>query len=109
MQRHSWLPNNLFIKISNIVYFTSAILFTVNDYDEHVEFLYECMLFPLCMKNNCICVCSTSMHSVSAILCTYVFMGLVAWMVNAMVASSSSVGGSGTLQCGIRAHVAAWA
>ena len=24
-------------KISNLVYFTSAILFTVNDYDEHVE------------------------------------------------------------------------
>ena len=30
-------------KISNIVYFTSAILFTVNDYDEHVEYLYERM------------------------------------------------------------------
>ena len=30
-------------KISNLVYFTSAILFTVNDYDEHVECLYECM------------------------------------------------------------------
>ena len=28
-------------KISNLVYFTSAILFTVNDYDEHVEWLYE--------------------------------------------------------------------
>ena len=24
-------------KKSNLVYFTSAILFTVNDYDEHVE------------------------------------------------------------------------
>ena len=24
-------------KISNLVYFTSAIMFTVNDYDEHVE------------------------------------------------------------------------
>ena len=24
-------------KISNLVYFTYAILFTVNDYDEHVE------------------------------------------------------------------------
>ena len=31
-------------KISNLVYFTSAILFTVNDYDKHVEYLYECML-----------------------------------------------------------------
>ena len=30
-------------KISNIVYFTFAILFTVDDYDEHVEFLYERM------------------------------------------------------------------
>ena len=31
-------------KISNLVYFTSAILFTVNDYDEHVECLYKRML-----------------------------------------------------------------
>ena len=31
-------------KISNLVYFTSAILFTINDYDEHVESLYERML-----------------------------------------------------------------
>ena len=31
-------------KINNLVYFTSAILFTVNDYDEHVECLYERML-----------------------------------------------------------------
>ena len=31
-------------KISNLVYFTSTILFTINDYDEHVEWLYECML-----------------------------------------------------------------
>ena len=30
-------------EISNLVYFTSAIMFTVNDYDEHVECLYECM------------------------------------------------------------------
>ena len=30
-------------KISNLVYFTSAIIFTVNDYDEHVECLYERM------------------------------------------------------------------
>ena len=37
------------------------------------------------------------------------FMGLVSRMVNAMVASSSLVGGSGTLHCGIRAHVATWA
>ena len=55
-------------KISNLVYFTSATLFTVNDYDEHVECLYECMLLPLCMTNNCICVCSTSKHSVFSIL-----------------------------------------
>ena len=30
-------------EISNLVYFTSAITFTVNEYDEHVEFLYERM------------------------------------------------------------------
>ena len=31
-------------EIINLVYFTSAIIFTVNEYDEHVECLYECML-----------------------------------------------------------------
>ena len=36
-------------------------------------------------------------------------MGLVARIVNGLVVSSSPVGGSGTLQCGIRAHVVAWA
>ena len=30
-------------KISNLAYFTSAIIFTVNDDDEHVECLYERM------------------------------------------------------------------
>ena len=30
-------------KISNLVYFTSAIIITVNEYDEHVECLYERM------------------------------------------------------------------
>ena len=30
-------------KISNLVYFTSAILFTINECDEHVECLFECM------------------------------------------------------------------
>ena len=42
-------------------------------------------------------------------LCMYMFMGLVAQIVNGMVASSSSVKGSGTLQCGIISHVVAWA
>ena len=44
-----------------------------------------------------------------SVLCMYMFMGLVARIVNGMVASSSLVRGSGTLQCGIGAHVAAWA
>ena len=35
-------------------------------------------------------------------------MGPVSQIVKAMVASSSLVGGSGMLQCGIKAHVAAW-
>ena len=30
-------------KISNLVHFTSRILFTINGYDEHVECLYERM------------------------------------------------------------------
>ena len=37
------------------------------------------------------------------------FMGLVARIDSIMVASSSPGGGSGALQCGIKAHVAAWA
>ena len=36
-------------------------------------------------------------------------MGLLSRMVNAMVAFSLPVGGPGMLQCGIRAHVVAWA
>ena len=64
------------------------------------ECLYECKLLLLCMINNYICVCSTSMHSISAFLLMHMFMGLPAWMVNSMVASFSSVGGSGMLQCG---------
>ena len=39
----------------------------------------------------------------------YMFMGLVSQIDDGMVASSSPVIGSGTLQSGIRAHVAAWA
>ena len=39
----------------------------------------------------------------------HMFMGLVSRIVNSMVASSSPVEGSGTLHCGIRAHVATWA
>ena len=30
-------------KISNLVYFTSANIITINEYDEHVECLYERM------------------------------------------------------------------
>ena len=37
----------------------------------------------------------------------YMFMGLVSWIDKGMVASSSPVGESGRLQCGIRAHIAA--
>ena len=37
------------------------------------------------------------------------FMGLISLIDNVMVESSSPVGGSRMLQCGIRAHVAAWA
>ena len=43
-------------KISNLVYFTPAIIFTVNAYDEHVECLYECKLLSLCMLNNYVSV-----------------------------------------------------
>ena len=42
LQRRSWLRNS-FHKISILVYVTSAILFTVNEYNEHVECLYEQM------------------------------------------------------------------
>ena len=36
-------------------------------------------------------------------------MGLVSRIVDGLVASSSPIGGSRTLQCGIGAHVVAWA
>ena len=32
-----------YYKISNLVHFTSAIIFSINECDEHVEFLYESM------------------------------------------------------------------
>ena len=55
--------------------------------------------------------CSSSKHFVSTFQhCMNVHVhGAVARMVNTMVASSLPVGGLATLQCGIRAHVAAWA
>ena len=62
------------------------------------ECLYEWMLLPLCMRNSCICVWSTSMHYVLSFLWVHMFMGLVARMVNAMVAFSSPIGGLGTWQ-----------
>ena len=72
-----------------------------------MNMLNACMFCFICMLNN-----NASMfvliQSIS-VLCMYMFMGLVARIVNGMVASSSLVGGSGTLQCGIRAHIAAWA
>ena len=44
--------------------------------------------------------CSSSMHifehSVSAFLCLYMFMGLLSWVLEAWIASSSPVGGMGT-------------
>ena len=52
-------------KISKLVYFTSAILFTVNDHDEHLECLYEFTLLPLCMINDHVCM-SSSKHFISA-------------------------------------------
>ena len=66
-------------------------------------------LLPLCMINNYVSVhvllqCILFQHFIY-----FHVHGEVARMVNSMVASSSPVGGLGTLQCGIRAHVAAWA
>ena len=40
-------------KISDLVHFTSAIIFSVNECDEHVECLYERMLLPLYDKCSC--------------------------------------------------------
>ena len=42
-------------------------------------------------------------------ICMCMLMGLVSRIDNGMVASSSLVEGLGTLQCGIRSHIAAWA
>ena len=67
--------------------------------------MLECMVLILLYGNNVCMFYFKSFH----FLCMYMFMGLVSWIVNGMLASSSPVEGSGTLQCGIRAHVAAWA
>ena len=62
--------------------------------------MYECYWFPLCMMINCICACFSSKsllkHVVSAILCMHMFMGLLARVVKAWVASFSPIGGLGT-------------
>ena len=42
-------------------------------------------------------------------MCMFMFMGLDPRMIWCIVPSSSSVGGSGMLQCGIKALVAGWA
>ena len=52
-------------KISNIVYFTSAIVITINEYDEHVEFLYEHM-FSSVVSLMIMYACSSSKYFVSA-------------------------------------------
>ena len=56
--------------------------------------MFECMvLLPLYGNNVHVLVQSISIFM-------YMFMGLVARIDDVMVASSSPVGGSGTLQCG---------
>ena len=66
--------------------------------------MLECMVLLPLYGNNVACFISKHF---SFYVC--MFMGLVSQIANGMVASSSSVKGSGTLQCGIRANVAAWA
>ena len=47
-----------FHKISDFVHFTSATVNSVNENEMNMlkECLLECMMFPLCMLNECICV-----------------------------------------------------
>ena len=52
---------------------------------------------------------SLSFMPLALYVCMFMFMGLDARMIWRIVASSSPVAKLGTLQCGIRAHVAAWA
>ena len=37
------IAGGVLYEISNLVYFTSAIIITINEYDEDVECLYECI------------------------------------------------------------------
>ena len=67
-----------------------------------------CMFASDVYDKLCICACSSSMHFIQ-FLRMFMFMGLLAWMFNVMVASSLLVRGSGTLHCGIRDHVVVWA
>ena len=76
------------------------------NYNEHAECLNVCFSSAVCR----IIMHIYMLHfKAFQFLCMYLFMGLVAWIVNGMIESSSPVGRSGTLQCGIRANVVAWA
>ena len=74
---------------------------------EHVVCLNEFMVL-LSLNDNHVCMFYFSSIFLQFI-CMYMFMGWFARMVNGLVAFSLPVGGSGTLQCGIKANVAAWA
>ena len=64
----TWLvADRVHHKISDFIHFTSAILISVNEIDEHVKLntcMYECCCFPLCMRiklhlcmiNNSLCI-----------------------------------------------------
>ena len=102
LQQCSWLWSEVFIRLVILSIFTSATIFTINDMMNMLnECLCECMLIQLCMINNYNCVwytialvhvllqCIVFQHSVSAILCMYMLMGLLARVVRVWVTSSS--------------------
>ena len=76
------------------------------NYDEYVECLNVCFASTVCLIIMHLCMFYFKLFQ---FLCMYMFMGLVSRIVNGMVASSSSVGGLRKLQCGIKAHITAWA
>ena len=67
------------------------------NYDELVEFLNVWFCFHCLLNNYASLHLFTSKHFIS-VLCMHMFMGLVSWIDNGLVASSLMVEGSRTLQ-----------
>ena len=110
LQRRSWLWNKFFIRQVFLPDLCLQPYLPLMNDDVHVKFWLICLLL-LCiwmiMLHNMFYV--LNYHASALYACMFMFMGLDTQLIWCVVASSSSIEGLGTLQCGIRALVAAWA